>query len=103
MGCYFFPAIYVTSIPRRTQTTPQITQSGKSHADTCRQQTELWIVESGRICVTVMTLLVMDPLPSVGTRSPRWSAHVTQWNGPLKTARYTQTHWYTQTQTFMIY
>lgn len=39
-----FSAIYVTSVPRRTQTSPQITQSGRSHTDTCRQQIELWIV-----------------------------------------------------------
>lgn len=34
-------AVHVTSIPRRTQTTSQITESGKSHTDTCRWQTEL--------------------------------------------------------------
>lgn len=86
-----FPAIHVTSIPWRAETTPPITQPGKIHTDTYRRLPELQPVKLASACVrqgTIMWMVV--PVLSVGTwRSSRKPAYVTQRDGPNKTARST--------------
>lgn len=84
-----FPAIHVTSIPRRAKTTPPITESGKTHTDTYRRLTELLSVKLASACVRQETIMWMVvPVLSAGTwRSSRKPAYVTQRDGPNKTAR----------------